>query len=230
MLPLEKKICRICFFSILLSVISVSFEVLGEIFCSFEFTEELLLVVLFGSFLYKKIGLNNVDSKELARLASYKSTLNFDDTMPKIGYVGKGQLVVYDNMGVYVYDLSSSDLTDYVDFEKNHFKGLQGDDATFIHVSKDGRYIQLSDNEKQLQYDLKTKQQKNQLDKKESWNPKTEPMGVETAEYYSVSDVYYIGEGETCFLAINKNVTPNYGALLCVVSNVGAEKEYSLFD
>lgn len=110
------------------------------------------------------------------------------------------------------------------------FKGLQGDDATFIHVSKDGRYIQLSDNEKQLQYDLKTKQQKNQLDKKESWNPKTEPMGVETAEYYSVSDVYYIGEGETCFLAINKNVTPNYGALLCVVSNVGAEKEYSLFD
>lgn len=190
----------------------------------------LLLVVLFGSFLYKKIGLNNVDSKELARLASYKSTLNFDDTMPKIGYVGKGQLVVYDNMGVYVYDLSSSDLTDYVDFEKNHFKGLQGDDATFIHVSKDGRYIQLSDNEKQLQYDLKTKQQKNQLDKKESWNPKTEPMGVETAEYYSVSDVYYIGEGETCFLAINKNVTPNYGALLCVVSNSGAEKEYSLFD
>ncbi len=114
--------------------------------------------------------------------------------------------------------------------KKNHFKGLQGDDATFIHVSKDGRYIQLSDNEKQLQYDLKTKQQKNQLDKKESWNPKTEPMGVETAEYYSVSDVYYIGEGETCFLAINKNVTPNYGALLCVVSNVGAEKEYSLFD
>lgn len=190
----------------------------------------LLLVVLFGSFLYKKIGLNNVDSKELARLASYKSTLNFDDTMPKIGYVGKGQLVVYDNMGVYVYDLSSSDLTDYVDFEKNHFKGLQGDDATFIHVLKDGRYIQLSDNEKQLQYDLKTKQQKNQLDKKESWNPKTEPMGVETAEYYSVSDVYYIGEGETCFLAINKNVTPNYGALLCVVSNAGAEKEYSLFD
>lgn len=190
----------------------------------------LLLVVLFGSFLYKKIGLNNVDSKELARLASYKSTLNFDDTMPKIGYVGKGQLVVYDNMGVYVYDLSSSDLTDYVDFEKNHFKGLQGDDATFIHVSKDGRYIQLSDNEKQLQYDLKTKQQKDQLDKKESWNPKTEPMGVETAEYYSVSDVYHIGEGEKCFLAINKNVTPNYGALLCVVSNVGAEKEYSLFD
>ena len=45
-------------------------------------------------------------------------------------------------------------------------KGLQGDDATFIHVSKDGRYIQLSDNEKQLQYDLKTKQQKDQLDKK----------------------------------------------------------------
>ena len=76
----------------------------------------------------------------------------------------------------------------------------------------------------------RSKQQKNQLDKKESWNPKTEPMGVETAEYYSVSDVYYIGEGETCFLAINKNVTPNYGALLCVVSNVGAEKEYSLFD
>lgn len=62
--------------------------------------------------------MNNVDSKELARLASYKSTLNFDDTMPKIGYVGKEQLVVYDNMGVYVYDLSSSDLTDYVDFEK----------------------------------------------------------------------------------------------------------------
>ena len=30
--------------------------------------------------------------------------------------------------------------------------------------------------------------------------------------------------------AINKNVTPNYGALLCVVSNAGAEKEYSLFD
>ena len=113
---------------------------------------------------------------------------------------------------------------------RDSFKGLQGDDATFIHVSKDGRYIQLSDNEKQLQYDLKTKQQKNQLDKKESWNPKTEPMGVETAEYYSVSDVYYIGEGETCFLAINKNVTPNYGALLCVVSNAGAEKEYSLFD
>ncbi len=44
--------------------------------------------------------MNNVDSKELARLASYKiNFLNFDDTMPKIGYVGKGQLVVYDNMG-----------------------------------------------------------------------------------------------------------------------------------
>ena len=32
---------------------------------------------------------------------------------PKIGYVGKGQLVVYDNMGVYVYDLSSSDPVSY---------------------------------------------------------------------------------------------------------------------
>ena len=87
----------------------------------------LLLVVLFGSFLYKKIGLNNVDSKELARLASYKSTLNFDDTMPKIGYVGKGQLVVYDNMGVYVYDLSSSDLT-------TRFTHLACSARTMVHL------------------------------------------------------------------------------------------------
>ncbi len=52
---------------------------------------------------------------------------------------------------------------------------------------------------------MKTKQQKNQLDKKESWNPKTEPMGVETAEYYSVSDVYYIGERrKRVFLPLTK--------------------------
>ena len=42
-------------------------------------------------------------------------------------------------MGVYVYDLFSSDLTDYVDFEKNHFTGLQGDDATFIHADGGAR-------------------------------------------------------------------------------------------
>lgn len=144
---------------------------------------------------------------------------------PKIGYVfGKGQLVVYDNMrGVYVYDLSSSDLTDYVDFEKIILRDYREMMQHLFMYQKDGRYIQLKVIMKNSYNMIENKTTRNQLDKKAGIKNRTDGGGGH--EYYSVrSDVYHIGEGETCFLAINKNVTPNYGALLCEVSNVGAER------
>ena len=132
--------------------------------------------------------------------------------------------------GIYIYNLQLSKMEDYIDFKAHNFDGIQGDNATFVNVSNDGMCIEINNNSIFLQYHTKTKQIDNKKNEVNIWNPKIEWESIDNSDYYSVSDIYEIEKGEKCFLALKKNVIPNYGALIFVTSNKESEKRYSLFD
>ncbi len=199
---------------------SVYVTVAGLLFC----------ILFIGFFLYSDKELQNISYKEINRIINKNKTMEFDDTLPQIGYVDKNKLIIYDNHGIYIYNLQLSKMEDYIDFKAHNFDGIQGDNATFVNVSNDGMCIEINNNSIFLQYHTKTKQIDNKKNEVNIWNPKIEWESIDNSDYYSVSDIYEIEKGEKCFLALKKNVIPNYGALIFVTSNKESEKRYSLFD
>lgn len=195
-----------------------------------------IIVLASGVFLYSGIGNNKSNTyteNELLKISEEKSHQDFDATMPRIGYANDKMLIIYDSAGVYLFDLASSRLTDYIDFEDNNLGPLQGEKATIVYVSESGNDIYLSYDTTNLVYNVTEKRFVNSIsdvDSLVSWEPEaSEEYSIEKENYYSVSDIF-IGEyGENCFLGINRNLNPDYAALIYVVSDKQSDKIYTLF-
>ena len=178
----------------------------------------------------KNISYNEEDLKEIS---GKKADEDFDAAMPRIGYSDDVMLVLYDSFGVYIFDLESSSLIDYIDFKQYHLGPLQGEQATSVSVTESGKHILLSYGKIQLVYNIPEKKFEDNvlnLVSSATWKPK--PSGkdtIKTAEYYSISDIFTDEHGADCFLAIDKKFRPNFRALLYVVSEKRSDKVYTLF-
>lgn len=192
-----------------------------------------IVITAAGVFLYanREAGSEN---KNLAQISLEKSTEAFGADMPRIGYVNENTLMLYDDAGIYVFDLLSNQLVDYVNFKEHGLNGLQGDNAAVVQFSTDGRYIYLCsvNDEVKLLYnttDRKFESEDFHFENLEFWNG--EIAGEDSLEndvYYSVGDIIR-QNGDRCFLAIQKNKQPDYGALIYVVGNGKEDDIHALF-
>lgn len=196
-----------------------------------------IIVLAGGVFLYSGTGNNKnntYNENELLKISEEKSNEDFDATMPRIGYANDKMLILYDSVGVYLFDLKSSRLADYIDFEENNLGPLQGEKATSIYVSEWGNDIFLSYDRTNLVYNVSEKKFENSISAIDSfvkWEPESsEEYSITKENYYSISDIFIGEHGENCFLAIDRNLNADYGALIYVISSEQSDKIYTLFN
>lgn len=196
-----------------------------------------IMMLAGGVFLYSGTGNNSnaYSESELLKISEKKSHEDFDATMPQIGYADDRRLILYDSDGVYLFDLTltSSHLTDYIDFEEHNLGPLQGAEATSVFVSATGNAVFISYAGRNLVYNVPEKKFEDSISAIDSfarWNPEfSEESSIKKENYYSVSTIPEGEYGESFFLALDRNLNPNYAALLYVVSNEQSDKIYTLF-
>lgn len=192
----------------------------------------ILLIMMSGIFLSACSSKNNLSDKNLSQISKEKSQDDFGAAMPRLGYVNDKSLIMYDSTGVYLFDLLSNKLVDYVNFEEHELGGIQGDNPTFVAISKNGQSIYLYNNKVKLVYDTASKTfdySDFPIDSIELWNPQIAQDSIENDTYYNVGGIFQMENDKKCFLAIRKNMTPNYGALVCVIADDRSEEIYTLF-
>lgn len=194
----------------------------------------LIVIIAGGIFLYAN-SKKSSSNTNLIRFSVEKATEDFGADMPRLGYVDEKKLIVYDDTGIYVFESIFGLLVDYVSFEEQNLGGLQGDNATEVKFSKDGQYIYLHslNNEVSLIYDTAARKFENpdfNFEYSEFWNANiAQADSIENDLYYSVGDIIQ-HNGKLCFLAIQKNMNPDYGALIYVVADEQSENIYGLFN
>lgn len=75
---------------------------------------------------------------------------DFGADMPVLGFISYNNIVIYDDYGIYIFNLLDDKLCGYFDFEENGLGGLQGSNATFVYVSADGSNIYINGKRKSL--------------------------------------------------------------------------------
>lgn len=157
---------------------------------------------------------------------------DFGADMPVLGFAGYNNIVIYDDYGIYIFNLSDDKLYGYFDFEENGLGGLQGSNATFVYVSSDGSSIYISGKKKKFIYEIEKGTYKMaDFDKAELdlWKQKKVAKPVETDIYYSIGEVYKDKEKHKMFLAIRKDLQPNYASLVYVQSDGMEDDIHYLF-
>ena len=79
---------------------------------------------------------------------------DFGADMPVLGFISYNNIVIYDDYGIYIFNLLDDKLCGYFDFEENGLGGLQGSNATFVYVSADGRNIYINGKKKKFIYEI----------------------------------------------------------------------------
>lgn len=190
-------------------------------------------IIASGVFLYANA--DNLSDINLTKISEEKSMEDFGADMPRLGYVDETTLFICDYKGIYKFDLPSGQLVDYVDFKEQNLGGLQGDNATEVNFSADGRYIYLRsvNDEVKLIYDTAAKKINSSdfnYENIDLWRAQIAQQDtIENDMYYNVGEIIQ-QNGEMCFLALQKNMNPNYAALIYVVVHDRLENIYTLFD
>lgn len=212
----------------------------------------LAVLVLTGMFvLYKYIQNNNKNSNNfkeskvessalpssnpaLERKLKEVSKSNFGADMPRLGFANEKTVIIYDDNGIYIFNLLSGKLEGYFDFKQNGLGGLQGSNATFVYVSSDGNniYIDSVDKKKFIYNVIEQSYEKEvfALDTIDLWEEeKGSQKQIKTKKYISISNVYNDNKHKM-FLALLKNDNMDYSSLAFVNSEDGKEKIYLLFN
>lgn len=158
---------------------------------------------------------------------------DFGADMPVLGFISYNNIVIYDDYGIYIFNLLDDKLCGYFDFEENGLGGLQGSNATFVYVSADGSNIYINGKKKKFIYEINSGiYREEEFDKTELdlWKQKKVAEPVETDMYYSIGGVYEDKEKHKMFLAIRKDLQPNYVSLVYVQSDGLEDNIHYLFN
>lgn len=176
-----------------------------------------------------------------------KASLNFGATMPTIINVTDGRVIMYDYIGIWVYDINKEKLEGFCDLQELGMTQIQGDPCVIVESSADGKYVRFywmtnesgddpddtlpmyvydtyKDEYKTVKnfdgYDFNTKSELSESSDESlsSWCPT-----------YELSDGSYI----TYILKLNDEsdiVGAKYGDVYIVTEKDGKKMEYKVFD
>lgn len=61
--------------------------------------------------------------------------------MPTIIYADENSVIMYDYIGIWVYDLKKEELTGFCDFRPINMTQIQGHPCVFVEATEDGKYV-----------------------------------------------------------------------------------------
>ena len=102
-----------------------------------------LVLVAGGMFLYQKMGETGIRRNELSVSAAELGMEEylFGITLPEIVYADSEIAIVYDYRGIYVYSFLEEELVGFADFRPVDMTCINGEYATIVEASNDGRYV-----------------------------------------------------------------------------------------
>ena len=98
-----------------------------------------LCLLACGVFLLPKSGGRAVISAEAAELK--QAELQLGATAPGFLYADQSRVIMYDYIGIWVYDRQAGGVTGFCDFRPLHMTQIQGEPCVFAEATEDGQYV-----------------------------------------------------------------------------------------
>lgn len=163
-----------------------------------------------------------------------KEYIHFGATMPRIINVHDDVVIMYDYVGLWVYDLKNMQLVGFCDFRPINMTQIQGDPCVFVEASPEGDYVRfyMNDGSRKYLYNVKenTYKEVNEYDLDIIFSPCmviSQDKQLSTyAETYILKDGTYVS-----YILDIKDETrePRYGDLVIVIEKDGVKNMYRPF-
>lgn len=190
------------------------------------------LILFLGISLVSR-GTSGIDYTVLAAELG-RAELQLGATMPTIIYADEVKVIMYDYIGIWVYDMKKEKLAGFCDFRSLDMTRIQGAPCVFVEATADGRYVKfyMSDGSRKYLYDV----EKDSYESVERYDSTTEQPSQlrDVTETYSLSEysqTYEIPEGEYISYTFNfkQEEVLRYEDLVIVISEEGKVKEFRPF-
>lgn len=165
-----------------------------------------------------------------------KEEVQLEATMPSIIYYDQDKVIMYDYIGIWVYNLKKEKLVGFCDFRPIDMTQIQGYPCVFVEASSDGRYVRFykSDDSVKFLYNVEkdTYKEVKSYDKKLKWTFSLKDVTTQ----YSISDyseTYEVAKKEylsySLDISLDSNEAVRYKDLVIVVEKNGQKTEYKPF-
>ncbi len=195
----------------------------------------LVFIVFFVILQFGKSGTEITLSAQAKELG--KEEYQFGVALPKIIYSDSNRVIFYDFRGIYVYSFATEKLVGYVDFRKLEMDKIQGDNPTFLSVTKDGCYVHFYNNSKKYIYEVEENSYNEVAAYEDDIENQYQITVINIGEDNSVSDeqITYIGE-DGSYLAVEidrdnlENATPKYKNMYILRKKGEISQKYYVFE
>lgn len=161
------------------------------------------VLIIGGIVIGQKIHMGSIISMKVLATEIGKEYMQFGATVPRIINVTEHQVIMYDYVGVWVYDLEQQELAGFCDFRPLNMTQIQGSPCTLVEATRDGKYVKFyrTDGTLRYLYDVaqdsyrQVQQYDKELDIVSSLNVSESKSLSECAETYVINDGYYISYG-----------------------------------
>ena len=126
-----------------------------------------------------------------------KEHMQFGATMPQIINVNDDKVIMYDYVGLWVYDMNCRELVGFCDFRPIDMTCIQGDPCVFVEATQDGEYVRfyMSDGSIKYLYDVKKNSYK-QIDEYDSKMSFSSRMNIsESIQISNYAETYMLDDG-----------------------------------
>lgn len=195
-----------------------------------------LAIIAISSLIIINLGKKNADDKALQVIAAEvgKEEIHFGATMPRIINVSEEKVIMYDYVGIWVYDMKEEKLVGFCDFRPIGMTQIQGYPCVFVEASEDGQYVRfyMSDGSKKYLYDVK-KNEYEEVDEYNSENDSVSQMVISADKQLSIySETFMLEEDYYISYVIDTSGNVDevkYGDLIVVTEKSGEERTYRIF-
>ncbi len=195
-----------------------------------------LLVILgatFGSRLFTSDDRSKV-SLQVQAAEIGKEYMQFGATMPQIINVHDDKVIMYDYIGLWVYDIKNKELVGFCDFRPINMTQTQGDPCVFVEATPEGDYVRFYMNDGSIKYlyDVKKDTYK-EVAEYDSNMKFTMSMNLsEDKQLSNYSETYILEDGTYISYTLDINdedMEIKYGDLIIVTEKDGISHMYRPF-
>ncbi len=118
------------------------------------------IVAFVGSICYWYFFMRTAGTYKVMAAEIGREEIQIESTMPTILYYESDIVIMYDYVGIWVYDLSARRLVGFCDFQACDMTQIQGNPCVFVEVSRNGKYVRFykSDGTVKYLYDVEKDQ------------------------------------------------------------------------
>lgn len=187
------------------------------------------LLVVCGIIFGNRLLTSDIQAAEIG-----KEYMHFGATMPKIINVHDDKVIMYDYIGLWVYDIKNQELVGFCDFRPINMTQTQGNPCVFVEATSEGDYVRFYMNDESIKYlyDVKKNTYKEVQEYDSDINFTFCLNLSEDKQLSDYSETYILEDGTYISYSLDiKDETrePRYGDLLIVTEKDGKSSIYRPF-